>query len=86
VAHDIPAITGKQLVKLLLRGGWEIAGRSRHGCAMTKVGEDGRKRITVVPDKRSPLPAGTLGAILGPKQTGLGRQGLSQLIAEHGLK
>ena len=48
---------------------------------MTKVGEGGRKRITVVPDKRGPLPVGTLGAILGRNKP-VGRQGLSQLIAE----
>ena len=77
-------VTGRQLIRLLRRDGWEEVGRARHGIAFAKT-VDGRKRVTVVPDKRSALPIGTLNAILGPKQTGIGREGLEQLIAEHGL-
>lgn len=53
---------------------------------MTKADETGRIRVTVVPDKRSSLPPGTLAAILGPKQTDLGRDGLAALIDKYGLK
>jgi hypothetical protein len=42
--------------------------------------------VTVIPDKRGPLPAGTLAAILGPRQSGLGRDGLLAMIQRHGLK
>ena len=37
-------------------------------------------RSTVVPNKSSDLPNGTLAAILGGRQTGLGRNGLQALI------
>jgi hypothetical protein len=39
--------------------------------------------VTLVPDKRTPLPDGTLAAILGPKQTGIGRAGMAALIERH---
>ena len=37
----------------------------RHSIAFAKPGPDGHRRVTVIPDKRSPLPDGTLAAILG---------------------
>jgi predicted RNA binding protein YcfA (HicA-like mRNA interferase family) len=85
LAAPLPAITGKQLIRLLRRDGWTDVRRTRHGIAFTKAVE-GRKRLTLVPDKRSVLPDGTLAAILGPKQSGIGRAGLARLIERHGLK
>jgi hypothetical protein len=73
------------LIRLLRRDGWTDVRRTNHGIAFTKTIE-GRKRLTLVPDKRSVLPAGTLAAILGPKQSGMGRAGLARLIERHGLK
>ena len=44
------------------------------------------RRVTIIPDKRSSLPPGTLAAILGPKQSGLGREGLAEMIERHGSR
>ena len=55
--------------------------RANHGIFLYKqFADEGRPRTTVIPDKSAPLPTGTLGAILGPKQTGIGRAGLQVLI------
>jgi len=82
----LPAITGKQLIRLLQKDGWEQRRKSNHGIALAKVCADGRTLVTVVPDKRSALPAGTLADILGPQQTQLGRSGLAALIDKYGLR
>ena len=56
---------------------------ARHGQVLTKkVG--GRTLVTVVPSKSEPLPAGTLAAILGSKQTQLGKAGLQRLLEKYG--
>lgn len=81
----IPAITGKQLIKLLKSGTWKEAGKAKHGITLTK-GIGDRTRVTLVPDKVESLPKGTLGAILGPMQTGLGKSGLLRLLNKYGLK
>lgn len=86
VANTLPAITGKQLIKLLRRDGWELVRKANHGLALAKMGPDGRTHVTVVPDKRSPLPDGTLADILGPLQTQIGRHRLADLIERFGLK
>ena len=80
----VPAITGKQLIRLLHSDGW-LGGRySRHGRTLTK--RFGRQvRVTFIPEKSKPLAIGTLMAILGSKQTGLGRDGLIALIEKYGL-
>lgn len=83
---DLPAITGKQLIRLLRLDGWEERGRATHGIAFLKRDASGKVCVTVVPDKRSTLPDGTLGNILGHKQTCLTRNGLLELIRLHGLK
>ncbi len=76
-----PAISGKDLIRLLQKNGWEILRTSRHGAALRKFDPDlGRSRITVVPTKSGSLPPGTLGNILSPKQTGIGRDGLVKLL------
>jgi hypothetical protein len=65
-----PAISGRQLIALLKRDGWIETGRRTHGIFMYKRFPGEKLPITtVVPDKSSALPDGTLGAILGVKQT-----------------
>ena len=79
---DLPAVTGPQLIALLSNDGWTQHGQRTHGVAMVKSGSN----PTIIPTKNKPLPDGTLGAILGPRQTGLGKAGLRALIDKHGLK
>jgi len=38
-----------------------------------------------VPDTRASLPLGTLMAILGAKQTGIGKKGFADLIDKYGI-
>jgi predicted RNA binding protein YcfA (HicA-like mRNA interferase family) len=81
---DLPAISGKQLIKLLILDGWEIKKRGTHGMSLyKKIGN--RRIVTTVPDKKDSLPNGTLGAILSVKQTQLGKKGLAKLISKHGM-
>jgi hypothetical protein len=44
-----------------------------------------RTRVTFIPDTRASLPIGTLRAILGTKQTGLGKNGLLKLLNKYGI-
>ena len=80
----VPAISGPQLMELLELDGWTRGRRANYGVFFSKQfpGEH-LPRSTVVPDRPRSLPAGTLGAILGVKQTGLGRDGLQDLIARY---
>lgn len=80
----LPAITGKQLIKLLRKDGWKIHRRTRHGIALIKVMSD-RTRVTIVQDTRAPLPDGTISKILGQDQTGIGKRGLLNLINKYGI-
>jgi len=80
----LPAITGKQLIKLLQKDGWVIHRRTRHGVALKKVIEN-CTRVTVVQDTRASLPDGTLSKILGRSQTGIGSSGLLDLANKYGL-
>lgn len=82
---DLPAITGKQLIKLLKKAGWQSGRQATHGITMVKYIK-GRKRVTFIPDTGASIPKGTLGAIIGHKQTILGREGLIKLIEKYGLK
>ena len=81
---DLPAISGKQLIKLLLLDGWIENRKAPHGIALYKR-IDNRHIVTTVPDKKKSLPDGTLHAILGMKQTQLGRNGLLKLIEKQGM-
>lgn len=84
---DLPAITGKELIRLLVKDGWEIRRKMNHGMGLSKYfPEIDRHLITCVPDKNTPLSKSTLGLILGPNQSKIGREGLQKLIDEYGLK
>ncbi|MYC28915.1 MAG: type II toxin-antitoxin system HicA family toxin [Chloroflexi bacterium] len=75
------AINALPVIALLLRHGWEIRRRSRHGLVLTRQfpGEQRPRRI-VVPDKNKILGQKTLGNILGPKQTNIGSSGLQSML------
>ena len=84
-------MTCAELERLLRRDGWREGRASKHGTVYRKTFvSDGRTetRVTVIPTKKhkrhKPIPRGTLRAILGPKQTGLGVAGLRRLIELHG--
>ena len=77
------SVTGRQLINLAIKDGWEIKRRARHGVALTRQFSD-RTRVTIIPDTRAPLDEGTLAAILGTKQMGIGRKGLENLIRKYG--
>ncbi|MBI2832385.1 MAG: hypothetical protein HYX79_09030 [Chloroflexi bacterium] len=80
----LPPISGKKLIKLLQQDGWAVKRRTRHGAALAKsIG--GRTLVTIVPDSSASLDDGTLGAILGPKQTRIGKKGLLALVNKYGL-
>ena len=80
-------ITGKELMRLLTLDNWTQGGRRNHGVFFSKVSPGERfPRKTVVPDKSDDLPKGTLGAILGVKETGLGEKGLQDLIEKYGKR
>ncbi len=79
MSGGLPAISGRKLMKLLEKDGWQPGGKRTHGVAYTKkVG--GKVRVTLVPTRSSSLAPRTLGLILGPKQTNLGRKGLLRLL------
>jgi predicted RNA binding protein YcfA (HicA-like mRNA interferase family) len=77
------SISGKKLINLAVKDGWVVKRRARHGVAMAKKYTD-RTRVTVIPYTRAPLDEGTLSAILGPKQMGIGKRGLTELIEKYG--
>jgi len=77
---SVPAISGNQLIRLLIRDGWQEGRHGKHGMTLTKKGDD-RTRVTLVPTTDSSLPKGTLMAILNEKQTGLGRKGFLELLS-----
>ena len=75
----LPAISGKRLLKILKEDGWIEDGKRTHGVAVRKT-VGGVMRIAIIPTCSDSLPPGTLAAILGDKQTGLGRAGLLILL------
>lgn len=80
----IPTLSGKKLIELLKKNGWSIRRQATHGVAMSKQFSD-RTRVTVVPTSNAPLDDGTLAAILGPKQTNIGKKGLLGLVNKYGV-
>ena len=81
MAGGLPAVSGKKLIKLILKDGWVHFGANDHGLSFYKNFPSG-KRITCIQDKSRSLAPSTLAQILGPKQTGLGRKGLLRLLAK----
>jgi predicted RNA binding protein YcfA (HicA-like mRNA interferase family) len=86
VAEDLPAITGKQLERLFRLDGWEPKRRAQEETFFAKKDAAGVVRHTVITTKNRPLASGTLTAMLGPKQSNVGRDGLREMIRRHGLK
>jgi predicted RNA binding protein YcfA (HicA-like mRNA interferase family) len=82
--RKLPRIRGKEFIKLAVKGGWVIGRHAKHGVTLTKKFPD-RTRVTFIPDSRAELDEGTLSAIIGPKQMGIGKSGLFELIDKHGL-
>ena len=80
--QKIPSLNGFELIKLLKKDGWVEHRQTTHGMALRK-GVDDRTRVTIVPKTRAALPIGTLMAILGEKQTSLGRSGLLKLLNKY---
>ncbi|PIP13799.1 MAG: hypothetical protein COT45_02960 [bacterium (Candidatus Stahlbacteria) CG08_land_8_20_14_0_20_40_26] len=80
----LPAITGKQLIRLLEKDGWKENRKATHGISLTKKVGD-RILVTVIPDTKASLPKATLMAILSEKQTGLGKKGLLELLNKYGI-
>jgi predicted RNA binding protein YcfA (HicA-like mRNA interferase family) len=80
MSGGLPAISGPKLIGVLEADGWHICGRSTHGITLKKV-VGGELRVTTIPIKARSLPSGTLAAILGSRQTGLGRAGLLRLLS-----
>jgi len=84
MTEKLPVIKGKQLIKLLEKDGWlESGGKGSH-IALRKEYSD-RTRVTVIKNTDDSIPAGTLSAILGLKQTQLGKAGLLVLIKKYGI-
>jgi len=78
--QKLPALSGIELISILKSNGWIEHGHRTHGLALIKrIGK--RTRVTIIPNSSVSLPVGTLMAILGPKQTGLGKKGLLNLLA-----
>ena len=76
---ELPSLSSRELINLLRYDGWEEGRNTRHGVALKKPVE-GEIRSTIVPYNRKSLGKKALHQILGSKQTGLGRQGLLELI------
>ena len=76
-------ISGRALIALLERNGWQVLRRSNHGVFLSRQfqGESG-PRTTAVPDNTRDLKLGVLAQILGPKQTGLGRAELERIMSK----
>ena len=78
-------ISGRGLADLLRKDGWSEGRRTRHGIVFKKQFPGERApRYTIVSDKPGGLKRKTLGAILSVSQTGLGFQGLQELIDRYG--
>lgn len=77
--QKFPALSGIKLIALLKSDGWVEHDHRTHGLALKKqIGQ--RTRVTIIPYTSASLPIGTLMAILGSKQTGLGKKGLLNLL------
>ena len=82
MADALPAISGHDLISLLLKDGWVEKRRNDHAVILRKRFSD-RTRVTIVQDISESLKAGTLSAILGTKQTNIGKDGLRELLTKY---
>ena len=80
----LPAVSGKDLINLLQKDGWVQGRMATHGVSLTKAFSE-RIRVTIIPISNVALDDGTLSAILGSKQTCIGKSGLLDLVNKHGL-
>ena len=80
MADNLPSVTGQRLVRALIRDGWEVERRARHGLWLRKTLPDGTTRFTTVKDTPEQVEKRTLGEIISDKQTGLGRDGLRRIL------
>ena len=83
--RQLPAITGRQLVRLLKLDGWVEVRNAQHGVWLSKQTRSGQL-FTTVKNTREAIPTRVLGQFLGPKQTGLTRAGLGRLVQRHGTR
>jgi predicted RNA binding protein YcfA (HicA-like mRNA interferase family) len=81
MGQSLPSISGHELIRVLETDGWIAGRRTTHGIMMTKKFPD-RTRVTIIPTKDKAMPEGTLAAILGPKQTCIGREGFLALLGK----
>ena len=80
--ENLPALSAKELMSLLLFDGRLEDGRTNHGVAFKKL-VDGKVRYVLIPDKPGSIPKGTLHGILSYKQSGIGRKGLGEIIERY---
>jgi len=81
MGESLPAISGNELIDLLVKkDGWVEIRHSTHGQVLQKKFPD-RTRVIVIPTKSESLKPGVLAAILGTKQSCLGRKGLLRLLS-----
>jgi len=83
-AAEFRLVSGPALGRLLKEDGWKPGRIATHGQVYTKTVND-TTLVTVLPLRTDLLPEETLAAILGPKQTRLGKAGLRRLIEKYGL-
>jgi hypothetical protein len=82
---SMKGVTYRELLRLCLKDGWTIDRRGRHGLILTKT-IGGRIRRVTIADKNKVTPQNVLSQILGPKQTGYGREGLIRLLQKKSPK
>ena len=66
----LPVLSGRDIVKILTKNGFEIVGRKGSHIRLKKIAKE-RTYITIVPDHRE-IPIGTLKSII--RQSGLSEE------------
>lgn len=80
----VPALSGKQLIKLYREDSWQYGRKTKHGrCLYKFIGN--HKRIVYIPESSESLPTGTLMNIIGSKQSNIRKKGLLNLLNKYGL-
>ena len=87
MAPALPAVTGMELMRLLEKDGWDKGRETQHGRFFSRSSPgQARPASTVIPATSRSLAPAVLSRILGPKQTGIGRRGLEQLLRRYGRR